>query len=120
MQFYKVIATLTNEKWTEENNAFQCGGFQRRTTECTAHYIRESVLDTIVLHNLQTVTAFAREQPEEFYAMATRNGEAEADKFYKAAEREKIQIEKRIKELDNIIRCLYEDPCMWKIIPRTV
>lgn len=100
-----------------ENNAFQCSGFQRRTTECTAHYIRESVLDTIVLHNLQTVTAFAREQPEEFYAMATRNGEAEADKFYKAAEREKIQIEKRIKELDNIIRCLYEDRVCGRLSP---
>lgn len=59
-----------------ENNAFQCAGFQRRTTDCTAHYIRESVLDQIVLHNLKTVTAYAREQPEEFYAMAMQNGEA--------------------------------------------
>lgn len=100
-----------------ENNAFQCGGFQRRTTECTAHYIRESVLDTIVLHNLRTVTAFAREQPEEFYAMATKNGEAEAEKFYRTAEREKVQIEKRIKELDNIIRCLYEDRVCGRLTP---
>ena len=82
-----------------ENNNFQCGGFQRRTTDCTAHYIRENVLDQIVLHNLKTVTAFARDQPKEFYAMATQNGEAEAKKFYKTAEREKVQIEKRIKEL---------------------
>ena len=49
--------------------------------------------------------------------MATRNGEAEADKFYKAAEREKIQIEKRIKELDNIIRCLYEDRVCGRLSP---
>ena len=100
-----------------ENNNFQCGGFQRRTTDCTAHYIRENVLDQIVLHNLKTVTAFAREQPEEFYAMATQNGEAEAKKFYKTAEREKIQIERRIKELDNIIRCLYEDRVTGRITP---
>ena len=72
-----------------------CFGYRIETRKRTVDRdIRESVLDTIVLHNLQTVTAFAREQPEEFYAMATRNGEAEADKFYKAAEREKIQIEK--------------------------
>ena len=80
-----------------ENNAFQCAGFQRRTTDCTActaHYIRENVLDQIVLYNLKTVTAFAREQPEEFYAMATHNGETEAKKFYKIAECEKTQIEK--------------------------
>ena len=81
------------------------------------HYIRESVLDQIVLHNLKTVTAYARERPEEFYAMATQNGEAEAKEFYKTAEREKAQIEKRIKELDNIIRCLYEDRVCGRLSP---
>lgn len=100
-----------------ENNNFQCGGFQRRTSDCTAHYIRENVLDQIILHNLKTVTAFAREHPEGFYAMATQNGEAEAKKFYKTVEREKIQIEKRIKELDNIIRCLYEDRLCGRLTP---
>ena len=100
-----------------ENNAFQCGGFQTRSTDCTAHYIRENVLDQIVLHNLKTVTAYAREKPEEFYVMAMQNGEAEAKKFYATAEREKVQIEKRIKELDNIIRCLYEDRVTGRITP---
>lgn len=100
-----------------ENNNFQCGGFQRRTTDCTAHYIRENILDQIVLHNLKTVTELAREQPDEFYTMATQNGEAEAKKFYKTAECEKMQIEKRINELDNIIWCLYEDRVTGRITP---
>lgn len=100
-----------------ENNVFQCGGYQTRSTDCTAHYIRENVLDQIVLHNLKTVTAFAREQPEEFYAIATQSGEAEAKKFYRTAEREKAQIEKRINELDNIIRCLYEDRVCGRLTP---
>ena len=100
-----------------ENNNFQCGGFQSRTAECTAHYIRESILDEIVLRNFQTVTAFAREQPEEFYTMATQNGEEEAKKFYKTAEREQKQLESRIKDLDNIIRCLYEDRVCGRLTP---
>ena len=100
-----------------ENNAFQCGGYQTRSTDCTAHYIRECALDQIVLHNLKMVTAFAREQPEEFYTMAAQNGEAEANRFYKTAEREKVQIESRIRELDNIIRCLYEDRVSGRITP---
>ncbi len=58
-----------------------------------------------------------REQPEEFYSMAAQNGEAEAKKFYQSAKREKVQIEKRIKELDNIIRCLYEDRVTGRITP---
>ena len=94
-----------------------CGGYQSRTTDCTSHYIRESVLDEIVLRNLRQVTEFARERTEEFYAIATANGEAEAERFYKAAEREKQQLEKRIKELDNIIRCLYEDRVCGRITP---
>lgn len=100
-----------------KENVFACAGHKKRTTDCTMHYIRESMLDQIVLHNLKTVTAYAREQPEEFYAMATQNGEAEAKKFYKTAEREKAQIEKRIKELDNIIRCLYEDRVCGRLSP---
>lgn len=70
------------------------------------------------MHNRKTVTAYAREQPEEFYAMATQNGEAEAKEFYTAAEREKVQIEKRIKEVDNIIRCLYEDRICGRLTPK--
>lgn len=100
-----------------KENVFACAGHKKRTTDCTMHYIRESVLDQIVLHNLKTVTAYAREQPEEFYAMAAQNGEAEAKKFYATAEREKAQIKKRIKELDNIIRCLYEDRVTGRITP---
>ena len=98
-------------------NNFMCGGYQTRSTDCTSHYIRECVLDEIVLRNLRQVTEFARERAEEFYAMATANGEAEAERFYKAAEREKQQLEKRIKELDNIIRCLYEDRVCGRITP---
>lgn len=100
-----------------ENNAFQCGGFQRRTTECTAHYIREQVIDEIVLQKLREMTAFAREQPEEFYSMAAQNGEVKSERFYRTAEKEKAQLDSRVKKLDNIIRCLYEDRVSGRITP---
>jgi len=94
---------------TENQNNFMCGGYQGKKIDCTAHYIRECVLDQIILEKLREVTSFARKNPDEFYALATQNGEAEAKKFYQTAEKEKTRIEIRIKELDNIIRCLYED-----------
>ena len=100
-----------------ENNAFQCGGFQGRTTDCTAHYIRESVLEHVVLTSLKKMTAFAREKPDEFYTMAIENGEAEAKKFYDTVARQRAQIQARIKDLDNIIRCLYEDRVRGRITP---
>ena len=100
-----------------ENNHFQCGGFQGRTTDCTAHYIRESVLEEIVLTDLRKMTALAREQPEEFYRMAMANGEEEARKFYDTATRQQSKLNARIKDLDNIIRCLYEDRVCGRITP---
>ena len=101
-----------------EKNFFQCGGYQTKgKSHCTAHYISESIVDTIVLADLKRVTEYARSRTEEFYAMATENGEAEARKFYANAEKEKKRIDSRIKELDNIIRCLYEDRVTGRITP---
>ncbi len=49
--------------------------------------------------------------------MATHNGEEEAEKFYRNAKLQKEQLEKRIQDLDNIIRCLYEDRVSGRITP---
>ncbi len=111
----------TNRRYkslASEKNFFQCGGYQTKGgTHCTAHYIREQVLDEIVLGRVQKMTAFTRENPEEFYAMTTENGEAKAKKFYAMAERQRNSLESRIKEIDKIIRCLYEDRVVGRISP---
>ena len=100
-----------------ENNAFQCGGFQSRQADCTAHYIREMVLDELVLQDLKRVTAFARNSTDAFYELAMENGKAAADKLASETKKERLRIENRIKELDNIIRCLYEDRVVGRITP---
>ena len=100
-----------------ELNNFMCGGYQSRKTDCTSHYIRESVLDRIVLENLKEMTAYARENADEFYEMAAQNGRAEARKFGKSSEQERKQIEARIAQIDNTIRCLYEDRVVGRITP---
>ncbi len=100
-----------------ELNNFMYGGYQSRKTDCTSHYIRESVLDRIVLESLKEMTAYARENAEEFYKMAAQNGITEAKKFSKSAEQERKQIETRIAQIDNTIRCLYEDRVVGRITP---
>ena len=73
--------------------------------------------EQIVLEDLRSATDFARKDPEKFYAMAAKNGEAEAEKLIKDSEREKEQIRARIAQLDSIIRCLYEDRVTGRITP---
>lgn len=96
---------------------FQCIGYKQRTTSCTVHYIRERVLEKIVLINLKRMTAFAREQPEQFYEAAMQKGRAEAEKIYASANRRKAAVSDRINKLNNIIRCLYEDRVVGRISP---
>lgn len=63
------------------------------------------------------MTAYARENGDEFYEVAAQNGRAEAKKFGKAADQERKQIETRIAQIDNTIRCLYEDRVVGRITP---
>ena len=100
-----------------EKNYFQCGGYQQGKSRCTVHNIKEQVLDTIVLTQLKSMIALANGHSDEFYAMATEKGKVEAKKYYASAEKEKSQLTTRIHELDNIIRCLYEDRVVGRITP---
>lgn len=49
-------------------NHFTCRTYKKDGESCTGHYIRECVLDEVVLEDLRRVTAMAREHSEEFAA----------------------------------------------------
>jgi len=74
-------------------------------------------MDEIVLHQLNEMVSLATKNPKEFYEIATAKGKAEAKKNYATAEKDKKRIQKRIKELDKVIRCLYEDRVVGRITP---
>ena len=94
---------------------YMCAGYQSRITDCTAHYIREEVLDSIVLRYLRQVISYARDKSDEFYAMAMANGKAEAQKQFKENEKLISEYETRITQLDNAIQLLYMDRSNGKI-----
>lgn len=106
-----------SKSFPAEKNFYQCGGYQSGTVKCTVHNIKEQVLDTIVLTQLKSMIALANNHSDEFYAMATEKGKTEAKKYYASAEKEKSQLTTRLHELDNIIRCLYEDRVVGRITP---
>ena len=94
---------------------FQCGGYRSRVTNCTAHCIKESVLEKIVLQNLRRMTAFARDEPDDFYRTAVKRGRTEAKKLREQLDRRRKNISERISKLNNILRCLYEDRAIGRI-----
>lgn len=96
-------------------NHFTCRTYKKDGESCTGHYIRECVLDEVVLENLRRVTAMARERPEEFAAYIGSKQSAEIQREIRRQEKELAAMRKQKAELDAIFKKLYEDSVLSRI-----
>lgn len=96
-------------------NHFTCRTYKKDGESCTGHYIRECVLDEVVLEDLRRVTAMARECPEEFAAYIGSRQSAEIQREIRRQEKELAAMRKRKAELDAIFKKLYEDSVLSRI-----
>ena len=96
-------------------NHFTCRTYKKDGEACTGHYIRECVLDEVVLEDLRRVTAMAREHPEEFAAYIGSRQSTELQREIRRQEKELAAIRKRKAELDTIFKKLYEDSVLGRI-----
>lgn len=96
-------------------NHFTCRTYKKDGESCTGHYIRECVLDEVLLEDLRRVTAMARERPEEFAAYIGSRQSAEIQREIRRQEKELAAMRKRKAELDAIFKKLYEDSVLSRI-----
>lgn len=96
-------------------NHFTCRTYKKDGESCTGHYIRECVLDEVVLEDLRRVTAMARERPEEFAAYIGSRQSAEIQREIRRQEKELAAMRKRKAELDAIFKKLYKDSVLSRI-----
>ena len=96
-------------------NHFTCRTYKKDSEACTAHYIRECILDEIVLEDLRRITVEAREHPQEFAEYLNSKQSAELQKEIRRLEKEKAAMQKRKAELDAIFKKLYEDSVLGRI-----
>lgn len=103
------------KSWAREQDNYTCGAYKRKKGECTAHFIRAVVLEQLVLENLREVISFAREDTEGFVRQAMSNRMEAQIKEQTQAKRTLAQQERRIAEIDGIIKRLYEDNISGKL-----
>lgn len=97
-------------------NNFTCRTYKKAGSEvCTAHYIRECVLDEIVLEDIRRVTAMARDHTQEFAAYICDRQSAELRREIRRQELELSGMKKREAELEAIFKRLYEDSVLGRI-----
>lgn len=102
---------------TPENYNFICSRHRKHLGEevCTAHRVREVVLDEIVLEEIRRVTYYARARTKEFIDFINRKSAAKARKELSAKTVELGKLEKRNGELNMLFKKLYEDNVLGRV-----
>ena len=94
---------------------FRCAEYKDGRGSCRIHYIRNVVLEKIVLEAIRNLADFVRcYEPVFLYMMAQKNS------IGKKAEKQQLKVaisngKSRIKELDKLIERIYEDNVLGKI-----
>ena len=104
----KLYYSCTNN-YKREQAYFFCSSYRKNSSVCSAHYIRERVVERLVLEGLQRLmwyiqvyeTQFAQEQMERF---GLQEKKALAEK-----RRELDKAKRRVVEIDQLIQKSYED-----------
>ena len=100
---------------SKHQECYCCGRYRERTNDCSMHYIREVVLADLVKENLKQVVRLASEDEQEFVRRLTNRNAQERAAQERTLKSKLTTKEQRIKELDGIIKRLYEDNITGKL-----
>ena len=96
------------EKIYDCDDNYICGSYRQITRDCTMHYIKTSVLRDLILSAIQEASAFVRSDEKEFLRIVREETDAGAEREAKEKKKRLHKAEKRIAELDVLIKKLYE------------
>jgi len=105
----------TKEKKYDSDNSYICGGYRHFTQNCTMHYIKTSVLQKLILSAIQEVSTFVCNDEKEFLHIVREAMDAGIEKDSREQKRQIHRAEKRIAELNILIKKLYEGNIAGKI-----
>lgn len=92
-----------------------CSAYRNETADCTAHYIREDTLRQVILCNLKEAIAYVKGNETDFIREASDTAMWERDHELAKKKDGLAQAERRVSELDVIIKRLYEDNVAGKL-----
>ena len=110
----KLYYSITNN-YKRDQAYFFCSSYRKNSDVCSAHYIREKVVEQLVLESLQRVLWYVQCCEKQFAEkQRAQSGEARRKEFAEKR-RELEKAKRRISELDGIIQKLYEDSALGNI-----
>ena len=97
-----------SDKLYDSDSAFQCGNYRSTTNECVSHYVKTSVLEAVILQAIQTVSRYVLENEAEFIDQLKALWNENQTKSANSGQKELAEARKRMADLDEKIKKLYE------------
>ena len=110
----KLYYSVTNN-YKREQAYFFCSSYRKNSEVCSAHYIRERVVEQIVLESMQRILLNVQAFEKEFARKQMDCYTEDKKKQLAAKRRELGKAKKRIAEIDTLIQKIYEDNASGKL-----
>ena len=98
-----------------EKHHYLCENYRSNTANCTMHYIRNVVVERIVLENLKEVIQYVSNYEDEFVRMIMDSDMRQRNRELSQKKKRLAEVQKRIGELDTIFQRIYEDNIIGKL-----
>ena len=96
-------------KGMKNKESYYCGKYSLGRGECTAHYVRESVLKSIVLEQIRYMTSYVAMETVDFADEWMGSQRKQQEKELHQAQKRLAQAERRSDEIDDLLMRTYED-----------
>ena len=110
----KLYYSICSEKH-QNKPYFFCSSYRKNSEVCSAHYIRETVIEQTVLETMQRIFRMIAIFEDEFVEKQRKHYGIEHKKALSARKRGLEKVKHRIEEIDTLIQRLYEDNVKGKI-----
>ena len=104
---------LVKGNWIED--AFICSSYRQLTRDCTMHHISTAKLEGIILSVIQRVSWYVRNNEAEFIECVQKASNHAQEQNIKEWRQKIDKVQKRHKELDMLVKKLYEGYATGKI-----
>ena len=103
------------KKVYDSDDYYICGNYRQLARDCTIHYIKTSTVKSLVLEAIREVSAYVQQDEDEFIRLAHKAASTEQKQTVSEQKKQLQKVEKRIAELDDLIKKLYEGNASGKI-----
>ena len=110
----KLYYSFSNN-YKREQAYFFCSSYRKNSDVCSAHYIREKVVEQLVLESMQRIMLNVQVFEKEFARKQMACYTEDKKKQLAAKRRELEKAQKRIAEIDILIQKIYEDNASGKL-----